>query len=448
MRGARAGRVLPALAALALAAALAGAARAEDAPADSALHRFLGGLADSTDAYFGMSAQPPDTAGLDSALAYGLQHPGARPRTRLRPEFSPWLGFTRVDGGVFGGGVAIGRLSGLGRVGGRAGWSNGPDVVLGEGTYEKSLRRDDALWAMRLSAGRLTEAMDRDFGDVRLAQVRALLAGRDTKHYLRRDGFSALLTRETPTWRLSARYRDQLESPMATYATWNLLSAEPLVTDNLPATKGHTHELTYSTTFRVGRLPFYGEADYATSSGTIGSDFEYRRTRLATGADLAIGRWLAVVPQGTYGRMTGELVPQAAFYLGGSRTLRGARGSSLGGTGMALARLDLIATPDVLAIVHLPHPDAFPLQAGAFGGIGTVWGRDPYGGPGGVEEAWPEHADWRSEVGLSLLYRPGLPDPNAFMNFSYAWNVGPHSSTGRFILTYTRGLNLLRPLGD
>ena len=434
--------------ALALLALAAPAARAEDAPADSALKRFLGGLSDSTDAYFGMSAQPADTAGLDSALAYGLEHPGARPRQRLAAEYVPWFGFSRVDGGVFGGGVAIGRRAELGRVSGRLGWSNGPDVVLGEGAYEKSVRREDALWRLRLSAARSTEGMDRDFGDVRLAQVRALLAGRDTKHYLRRDGFRAQLVRETPTLYLAARFRDELESPMPVYATWNLINAEPLVTDNLPATKGRAHELTYSTTFRVGRSPLYGEADYATSSGAIGSDFEYRRTRLATGADLAIGRWLAVVPQATYGRMTGDLVPQAAFYLGGSRTLRGARGSSLGGTGMALGRLDLIATPDVLALAHIPHPDAFPLQAGAFGGIGTVWGRDPYGGPGGVEEAWPEHADWRSELGLSLLYRPGLPDPNAFMNFSYAWNVGPHSSTGRFILTYTRGLNLLRPLGD
>lgn len=443
MTGARLAKALVTGFALAIAA---GAAHAEDAPGDTLLRRFLGGLSDSTDAYFGMSAAKPDTAGLDSALAYRLTHSEPRPRLRLMPDLFPWVGFNRVDGGVMGGGLAFGRRSRIGRLSGRAAWANGPNVVLGEGVYEKAFLRDESSWTLRLGAGRLTDGMDRDFGELRLAQVRALLSGADTKRYFRREGFRARFGRETPIWRAGVEYRDELESPLPVTATWNLMNATPEVVDNLPAVRGRARELEWSSTAGFGRLPISGEVDYAISGNAIGSDFEYRRLRLAFAGDLAVGRWLAVVPQLSWGRVTGQTLPQNSFYLGGARTLRHLKGSSLGGSRMALARLDLIGVPDLLALAHIPHPDALPLQGAVFAGAGATWGRDPYGGPGSPEDAWPGSELWKSELGVSVLYRPGIPDPNGFLRFSYAWPLGPSDQSGRFTITFARGLDLLRPL--
>lgn len=442
MRGARRALAIAAL----LVAVVPRVSGAEEAPADTLLLRFLRALSDSTDVFFGMSAAAPDTSGLDSALAYRLAHPAPPTPRRLRLEPFPWLGFNRVDGGVMGAGVALGRRAGTGRLAGRAAWANGPDVVLGEGDAEKVWLRGETNWSLRVRAGRLTRGMDRDFGELRLAQVRALLSGADTKRYLRREGLEATLGRETPLWRGAVGWRDQLESPLPVTATWNLLGRTPDVTDNLPAARGRAHEFELSGTARFGRLPLSAEAEYASSSGAIGSDFEYRRTRLAMAGDLAVGRWLAVVPQVSYGRLTGQALPQNSFYLGGSRTLRHLSGSSFGGTRMALARLDLIGVPDLLALARLPHPEALPLQGGLFAGTGAVWGRDPYGGPGTAEDDWPGRREWLSEVGASLLYRPGIPDPNGFLRFSHAWGLGPSAGRTRFTITFARGLDLLAPM--
>ena len=51
---------------------LAGATHAEEAPADSALGAYVRSLSDSTDSWFGSTAAPLDTTGLDSALVAGL----------------------------------------------------------------------------------------------------------------------------------------------------------------------------------------------------------------------------------------------------------------------------------------------------------------------------------------------------------------------------------------
>ena len=42
------------------------------------------------------------------------------------------------------------------------------------------------------------------------------------------------------------------------------------------------------------------------------------------------------------------------FYFGGSHTLRSVPANTRGGTGMAVARLDLIGTTDVLQILQDP----------------------------------------------------------------------------------------------
>jgi hypothetical protein len=246
-------------------------------------------------------------------------------------------------------------------------------------------------------------------------------------------------------WRASAEFRDLQESPLEVTATWNLLDRRPQVTDNLAATAARVHELAYALELRLPRLPLTLSAWHGTSRRAIGSDLEYRRTRLTAGADVSLGRLAALVPQAAYGRLTGTPAPQAAFYLGGSRTLRSVEGSSLGGTGFALARLDLIGTPDLLALVGVPHPDALPVQGALFAGAGAVWGADPYGGPTRPGVDWPNREEWRGEYGFSLMWRPGVPDPAGFLRFSFAWPTGPDHEGGRASVTWARGLDLFRP---
>jgi len=423
-------------------------AQAEPAPPDSGLDRFLGSMSDSTSAFFGMTAARPDTAGLDSALSYGLAHPEALDRRGRSLAFGPDLGFSRVDGPFYGATAAIGRARALGRLEGRIGWASGPNDVLGGGTLRLTRLRGDAAWSLRLGAGRRTDGMDPDHDDIMLSMLRAFFSGTDYKHYLRRDGFEASLGRENETWRATARYRDVLEAPIATSATWNLVHAEPVVAGNLQAARGHNHEFEIEATTRLPYVPVVAEVQYASSSGAAGSDFEYRRVRAALAGDFAAWGWLAIVPQLSYGRLAGNEVPQASFYFGGSNSSRGLLGASRGGSGSALARLDLIGADDLFAIARIPHPAWLPIQPGAFVVAGAVWGTDPLGGPvrGGLD--WPDEEHWVSEAGAALLWRPGLPDPTGFFRFSYAWPLGPGRESARFTASYSRAIQLVNPIGD
>jgi len=429
--------------------ALAAGPRTEPAPPDTALDRFLGAMSDSTARFFGATAAHTDTAGLDSALSYGLAHPRAQgQRGRFALSFRPDAGFSRVDGPVYGGAAAIGRPSKLGQLEGLIEWASGPNDVLGGATYRKSWGSDEAGWSLKLYGGRRTDGMDRDSNDILLAMLRSFISGTDYKHYLRRDGFEGSLARETQTWRAQVGYRDMLERRIATSATWNLAKAEPVLIENLPATRGRAREFSAEAGARLPHMPVRCEIGYVTSGGAIGSDFEYRRTRAALAGDFAAGRWLAIVPQLAYGRLSGSAAPQASFYLGGTNSMRGFLGATRGGTGLTLARLDLHEADDVLARSHLPHPAWLPIQVGAFASAGAVWGADPYGGPARSGVEWPDPEHWVSEAGGALLWRPGLPDPAGFFRFSYAWPLGPERESARFTATYSRALALVKPIGQ
>lgn len=430
-----------------LALAAPGAARA-DAGSDSLLQRYLGGLADSTDAWFGVSAAPPDTTGLDSVLHARLRSGTPPPRLSLRPSVAPWLGFNRVDGGVMGASLALGSRDWTGRLSGRAAWGNGPDLVLGEAAYEKTFPGWPGSWTLGFEAGRMTHGMDRDFGELGLAQVRAFLTGSDTRRYYRREGVRARIGFSHDQGWAGMIVRNHLESPLPVTATWNLLDRTPRLTDNLPARRLRIRELEWSALRQFGKWPLWGEVQLAVSDEVLGSGADYQRYRVVGAAQLPLGRHVAAVPQLVWGRLNGAPLPQASFYLGGSRTLRQLSGYSLGGTRLALARLDLIALPDLLALARIPHPGLLPLQGAVFAAGGAVWGRDPYGVREEVDEdrLWPrDHGAWRSEVGVSLLYRPGVPEPNASLRFSYAWPVGPvRDAGGRLSITYARPMDLIR----
>jgi hypothetical protein len=419
------------------------AAVALPSPADSSLHQFLHDLSDSTDHYFGLTAAPLDTAGLDSALAAGLAMPWRGQRSRVRYSYLPVYAFNRVDGSLWGASAEVNRGSRW-RVGGDLGYTGGSNRLLGGGELAVNRRRHDTFWGLRVRGGRRTAAMDRDYQEKRLATLRALISGDDRQHYLRRDGYDVTLSGQGDAWQAALAFRDMLESPLDVTTRWNLTRQPLEVPDNLAAAFGRTRELALAFSTRLPVLPFSAQLTHQTSDQALGSDFDYHRTRVALGGEMAMGGRVSFLPQLVYGRLGGDAVPQASFYLGGPRTLRSLPVAALGGTGFALARLDVIGADDLLALAHIPHPAMFPLQGGLFVATGAVWGADPFGGPGSPAAGWPEKPAWLSEVGASLLYRPGIPDDDGYFRLNYAHPLGPGDREGRWSVSYSRALDLLR----
>lgn len=421
-------------------------ARGQDAAPDTTLGGYLRSLADSSDAYFGAIAAPTDTAGLDSARAFGLEHPYANTLRPKRPvSLAPDLRFNRVDGPVYGARAGIGTAAKLGKVGGEVSYASGPNRWFGQGTYDKQLERGETTWGLELGGGRRTVTMDRERSDARLSALRAFLNGSDRKQYLQHDGVWGTLSREGATLRLGLGYRNMLETPRVTTATWNLLNHTPEIVDNLQAVRGRASEFEFEGLWCVPRTPLQAQVLHATASRHIGSAFEYRRTLVSAGADVSVGRSLSLIPQAEYGTLNGDALPQEAFYLGGSHTLRSVPSGSIGGSRIAVARVDLITVRDVLALAHLPHPRAFPLEAGVFGGVGAAWGFDPFGGPRRSGGDWPESRDWLGEAGFSFLYQPGIPDPAEFLHLDVAFPLGPRGGNARIDVGVSRALDLLRP---
>jgi hypothetical protein len=420
-----------------------------DAPApaarDTTLGGFLGTLADSTDRFFGLSASPTDTAGLDTVLAEsGASH---RRELSLEPSFD----FNRVDGSTPGLVAVLGRRS---RGSDRGGWGEirgNLARALGARTTLGGVRYQDRLWLAQQPfdvtfwGGRSTSTLNRDASGRVLPFLRAICFGNDWTQYERTDGYTALLAHEHGSWRASVGWRDELQSPLVMKATWNLAHRDLELPANLAAVRGRDRELDYAVGIRWPLVPLRTDALYQVSSRHLGSDFEYRRYRASAGLDLSLGRTASLLPQFAYGHLTGAAVPQADFYLGGDATLHTLRQDQRGGTGFAIAKLELITARDVLALLHIPHPEAFPLQGGLFTATGAVWGRDPFGGatPPGVD--WPDRRAWASEVGASLLYAsPLFFDPGTFLRVSYAWPIGPDGRISRWSVGISHALDLLK----
>ena len=51
------------------------------------------------------------------------------------------------------------------------------------------------MWRFTVAGGRRTEPINRDWDEFEIAALRALFSGNDNQSYLRRDGFTAGLTR-------------------------------------------------------------------------------------------------------------------------------------------------------------------------------------------------------------------------------------------------------------
>ena len=435
---------LAVLAAWAAFAALGAPARAsgpspepEPAPVDTTLHTFLGTLSDSTDRYFGMSAAPPDTAGLGSAERYSSEQP-----RRISLGLLPSFDFNRADGSTFGGGLKLEGPRSYGRLKLQAAYAVGAEEWLGGADYHRRVRRGGVNWTLEAWGGRETAPLNRDHFEPFLDPSRALSTGSDRTHYVRHDGWRASFERESDRWRLGLAARDLLESPLATRATWDLFHQDLILTPNLPAAFGRAREFQISAGARLPALPLRIQADYWTSGPGSKSDFTYDRVRLAVGGDITAGRWASVVPQAAWGFVNGEATSQQSFYLGAGPTLVSVPRDALGGSSFGLAKLEVIGARDLLGMLHVPRPELFYFQPAVFAATGAVGGVDPFGGPVRPGERWPERANWLSETGVALHYSPGLF--GLTLRISEAWPLGPTRRGERFEFLISHPLDLLR----
>lgn len=420
---------------------------AQAAPPDSLLRDYVRSMSDSTSAWFGAAAQPADTTGLDSAYVWALAHPNAKPRGRGLPvAFFPVATFHRALGAGLGGGAGFGHSAGRGRVQGSLMWANGPDVLFGDGSYLKRIvdAHEEERWSFRLGAGRFVEGLDRDYFDRTLGSLQALLNGSDRRNILRADGVRLTVRRSAPGAWAELAARDERESPLATTSTWTLTHRTPVVIANLPATAGRAHEVSLAAGARLPRTPFSAQAKVWTAGGALGGDFDYTRVRLGFGGGAALGRHVAFVPQLEYGRVTGAALPQEAFWIGGANSLRTVVTNGLSGTGKTYAHVDLLLVDPVQKVLGIEPNPVFPIQVGVFGASAARWGYDPVTGEAArTSRDWPTHDQWRSEAGVSLLYRPGLPEPDWFVRFDLAKPIGPGDHTTSLSVSYTRALTVL-----
>lgn len=423
-------------------------ARAQDAPADSAMRAYFRAISDSTDAYFGLSAQPADTAGLDSALDAGLAEPAGSERRRraARLSFAPAFAFNRALGAVYGGSASLGLGRGPGRLTGQLQWANGPDDWYGGGELVLGRARPgrDESATFRVSGGRRFEALNRDFYNGGFATLHALFWGSDRHSYLRRDGVRAEIARRGAAGWASLGYRWELESPLATTTGWTLTGSGLEVGPNVPAAFGRASELRLSAGAKLPWAPFSAEAAMWNAGGALGGDLGYHRYRAAVGGGLPLGRHFALAPQFEYARLVGGAMPQELLYLGGPYSLLTVDSQSLAGTGRAVGRLEVLLQDDVLSALGLRKNPAFPLQAGAYATTGARWGYDPATGAARVTARdWPGAEQWLPEAGVALMYRPGLPDPETWLRVDYAWPLGPGNRDATLYVSWKRTLHLL-----
>jgi hypothetical protein len=216
------------------------------------------------------------------------------------------------------------------------------------------------------------------------------------------------------------------------------------VVANVPAAFGRASEARLNAGVKLPGAPFRLEGTAWNAGGALGGDFAYHRYRTALGGGVGLGRHFALAPQLEYARLTGAALPQDLLYLGGQYSLLTVDSQSLAGTGRAVGRVELLMHDDVLQVLRLRRNSAFPLQLGTFAVTGARWGYDPASGAARLTPRdWPGSEQWMSEAGVSVLYRPGLPDPSTFIRVDYAWPLGPNGREAKWFVTYKRTLHLL-----
>jgi len=419
------------------------------APADSSFDSYMHGLSDSTDTWFGATATPLDTTGLDSALAAALALPPGKQLRRTDKgfpiEFTPAPGYNRADGAQLGVGASMSR--GIpGRISGRAQYTTGTKDVIGDASWDGAfrLRKSRTRLALRAAVGRWTEVADRDSYDPVVTTMASLVFGGDLHQYLRRDGWRASARWDRDRVWAALAWRDQLESSLPFTTDWALFGSQELDT-NFTAAYGRVHELGITGELPVPGTRFRVQAGHWTSAPKWGSAFDYNRTLVAAGGDLSLGKHFAFVPQASYGRLHGEVLPQNPFFFGGAPNVRQLDRNEWSSAGRTFGRADLMLVDDLHELLHLPLPAWMPLHVSAFVASGAAWGRDPVTNQARpTKRDWPNSSEWLSETGLTLAWRTGIPDPTSSLRFEYTEPLGATGRTARYTVVYQQPLHLLR----
>lgn len=453
MRGRR--RVRLALRSLLLAAGLLSGAgttlAADEEPRDS-LEILLEGLRRTTDERFG-EATVLDTVGLDSLLARRLLDPASGPNTRdryLQPTLA--LRYNRAEGPVLGAGFDRWSRQ-LGTISASGAYASGTEAVLHEVGWRRIFwlsspygfqdRRDVSrdwnqpgvsLFGARVVYTRETGLFAPEHSQRALSTLNAVFLGTDRQSYYERRGVDASLRLRISAWDFAAGFRTAREKPYERNATFSVFGSDDRVPGVRPADQGDYH----SWRGRAAWLPASQRYAIALEGQGLGNDGW--RLRSVLGAAAGITRSVKAFAQVEGGAADPASPRQRKFELGGPRAVA----SLPFGTGstdhLLLGKLELIHGESLLELLRLPRPDFFDLQLGAFFHYGVAWD-DPAGRE--VVFSKPPSNAWKGTAGLSLAYRPGLPDPRTFWRFQFGWPVGPEAGEFRVTLAIGREFDLV-----
>jgi hypothetical protein len=419
------------------------------APADS-LSRFLEGLHDSTDAWFGEPTVAFDTTGLDTLVAGALSRPPLPMRRPGRASTYPVLGFHRALGATVGAGHRRGSPS-FGVLDLRGSYATKAKL----GRYAFAWRR--TLWSpggplpsfLALRPGRIGERTRLDF-DARYARENlafmpehadpdygafgALLSGSGAQSIYEARGASAGLTLWTGDWRLGAGVRDAREKPLPVTTRFSLLGEEADVAANTQAEPDRFTE-PYANVAFFRRDWELGGVVHARGGGG-----DRWRLRSALGKSLRLGKHLKLTTQVEAGAAAARAPRQRRFELGGALAIPSLPYGRGGTDHLLLGRSELVASPDVLAALGVPHPAWLVLQPSLFVDYGNAWddaaGRD-------VVLSSPPGAGWRGAAGGGFAWKLGVPEPDVTMRLWMSWPLGPRSGVAQFNMSVGRTFELL-----
>jgi hypothetical protein len=443
---------------LAAAGAAGGAAAQAPAPpapapapaAADSFARFLEDLNDSTDAYFGASSVAFDTTGLDTLTANALERPPVfRPR-RAATSTYPVLGYHRALGAT----VGAGHRQGLGAAGAlelrgsyatsaklgryafawrRTLWSPGGPLpayqAVRPGRIGERTRLDLDLRYARENLAFMPEHADPDFG-----ATGALISGSGAQSIYEARGASGGLTLWTGDWRFGAGLRDAREKPLPVATRFSLLGDEDAVEPNTAAQPDRFTEPWAGIGF------FRRDWELGAVLDARGGGGDRWRVRAALGKAVRLGEHLKATTQLEAGAAAARAPRQRRFELGGARavpTLPYGRG---GTDHLLLGRAELLASPDVLDELGLPHPRWLVLQPSLFVDYGNAWD-DPAGRD--VLLSSPPGAGWRGAAGGGFAWKLGVPEPDVTMRLWMAWPIGPRSGVPSFNMSVGRAFDLV-----
>jgi hypothetical protein len=417
------------------------------------LTRFLEDLSKTTDDYFGETTSRFDTTGFDTLLQHRWANPLELPSPN-RGYLLPILitRFNRAEGLVLGAGANIwNHTIGTMRANAAYGFSNKSwryelgwkRILWYKDRYGYMSRRDlsrdwnlptQAMLGVELHYLRETAKFMPEHARPFTSDLNAFFIGTDRQSFYKRRGFLGLIRFRWQDWHLTGGYRDANEEAMPKTTNFTLFGNDSAVPGVTLADPDDYNELLGGITF------FRRDWDLAVSLNGRGLGNAAWRLRGAIAQGFRLWRPIKGVIQIEGGAAEAAAPVQRRFEVGGPAAIP-SLGFGVGSTDhLLLGRLELVEAHNLFQALHIPHPDFMDFHAGAFFHYGAVWD-DPAGRE--VVFSKPPSTAWRGTVGLSLVYRPGLPDPRTQWRFQAGWPVGPEGGVMRLTLSIGREFDLI-----